>query len=196
MSEERSFYVYGLWAPGAFEPAQIRYVGKGSGNRAFDSKRRSKRVKNWIAQVGEPLFDILYANLTAAEAFALEIETIAKHGREGIDPGGVLLNISLGGAGPNGMKLSDGHRAIALVNLTKGRSPEAAAARSTAMKGRKLSDEHRAKVSAAKRGTKQSPEHRANIGSALRGKAISDAHRAAISAAQKVRWTARKAISA
>jgi hypothetical protein len=54
----------------------------------------------------EPLFDIISANMTQAEAFALEIELIAKHGREGIDEGGKLLNVATGGAGAPGVKAS------------------------------------------------------------------------------------------
>ena len=84
MSERSDFYVYALYAPGDRLLEHLRYVGKGCGRRAIQSSagRRSKRVLEWIAEVGEPLFDLLAANLTEAEAFALEIELIAKYGRE------------------------------------------------------------------------------------------------------------------
>lgn len=100
----RDYYVYVLYAPDDIMFERPRYVGKGCGVRAFCSPSgRTKRVKDWIAEMGEePNFDLIAANLTEAAAFALEIELIAKYGREGIDPGGVLLNISLGGEGVSG----------------------------------------------------------------------------------------------
>jgi hypothetical protein len=98
------YYVYSLHAPadGLEHP---RYIGKGSGRRAVD-KTRSTRVRAWIDELGEkPFFDIIAANLTEAEAFALEIELITKYGREGIDEGGVLLNADKGGGGGGRPKL-------------------------------------------------------------------------------------------
>jgi NUMOD3 motif len=214
---ERSYYVYGLWAPGAFEPDQIRYVGKGSGKRAFDyPSRRTKRLKAWIAEIGEePLFDIIAANLTRDEAFALEIETIAKYGRE--CDGGTLLNVTTGGAGAPGNKHTAEARArmsAALkgkpkspeyVEKMRGRAPTAAiGAAADLHRGKPLSDSHRAALSAAHRGLKHSPEHVekiaafhtgrrrsaetcAAISAAITGRILSDSHRAAISVVQRGR---------
>jgi hypothetical protein len=176
MSERSDFYVYGLWTPGAFDLDQIRYVGKGCGMRVI-ARRRSKRVAEWIAEVGEPHFDLLAANMTEAEAFALEIELIAKYGREGIDEGGVLWNVTTGGAGAPGQKMS----------------PDAIAKTVAALRGRPKSAEHRAALSAAKKGK---PQTEAQIAGAVarRGWKHTAASRAklgaALSARNKASWSA------
>ena len=157
MSEQSDYYCYALYAPDD-NLEHPRYVGKGRGRRAINNQRgqRSKRVRQWIEELGEePFFDIIAANLTESEAFALEIELIAKYGREGIDEGGVLLNVSTGGAGAAGVKLSE--ERLAALSIF----------RTAANLGRKASDVTRARMSAAHKGKQKSPEHIAKVMAAI-----------------------------
>jgi hypothetical protein len=175
MTERSDYYVYGLWALyAALEPDLIRYVGKGRGRRVIGSKlTRSKRVKDWI-EIGEPLFDIIAANLTEVDAYDLEIQTIAKYGREGIDLGGVLLNVSTGGAGAAGYK----HTAAALAKLS---------AVSLGRKRGPPSADHCANLAAANRGRKHTDVARANMAAAqkARADAMTQEERSAIAKARE-----------
>ncbi len=89
------FYVYTLHDPRDF--GHVIYVGKGSGNRAINFRSRNKHVREFIAEHGEPFFDIAAAQMTEELALMLEAALIAKHGRIGIDEGGTLFNIATGG---------------------------------------------------------------------------------------------------
>jgi hypothetical protein len=79
---------------------------------------------------------------TRAEAAAREQALIAQYGRKGLDPGGTLLNRTLGGEGVLGYVPT----------------PQARARMSAAKKGRILSAETRARMSAARKGRAQSEE--------------------------------------
>jgi hypothetical protein len=212
MSETRDYYVYGLWAPGAFEPDLIRYVGMGHGKRAFCPPcHRSKRVKAWIAEMGEePLFDIIAADLTRDEAFYREREEIAKYGREGIDEGGRLLNVSTGGAGNPGWKSDDETRAKRGAKLSArnkatwaAMTPEErvekmaarTAAAATVNRGRVVSDSTRGKMADAQRN--QSQETRAKRAATFKARqaARSPEERSAqASRAAKALWAKRAAM--
>lgn len=63
-------------------------------------------------------------------------------------------------------------------------------------KGRKCSEETKAKISAAKRGRKLSDEHRAKISAAGRGRKLSEETKAKISAAWTPGWGGRDGIHA
>jgi hypothetical protein len=77
---------------------ELFYVGIGTNKRAWDFlSGRNSHYKNYIKKHGEPIVDIIKENLTKEEACSLEIEFIAKYGRKGIEPNGILLNKSIGG---------------------------------------------------------------------------------------------------
>jgi hypothetical protein len=77
---------------------ELFYVGIGTNKRAWDfTSGRNPHYKNYIKKYGEPIVDIIKENLTKEEACSLEIESIAKYGRKGIEPKGILLNKSIGG---------------------------------------------------------------------------------------------------
>jgi hypothetical protein len=77
---------------------ELFYVGIGTNKRAWDFiSGRNPHYKNYIKKYGEPIVDIVKENLTKEEACSLEIESISKYGRKGIEPKGILLNKSIGG---------------------------------------------------------------------------------------------------
>jgi hypothetical protein len=127
-----------------------------SHTRAFAPHRRgSSKFHHVPVPKNEALVRQFGVFKTRAEAAAREQALIAQYGRKGIDPGGTLLNRSVGGeAGPLGVK----------------RSAETRAKLSAASKGRILSAEHRAKIGAANQGMTRSKEQRAQGGVANKRK--------------------------
>jgi hypothetical protein len=77
---------------------ELFYVGIGTNKRAWDFvSGRNPHYKNYIKKHGEPIVDVVKENLTKEEACSIEVELIAKYGRKGIEPKGILLNKSIGG---------------------------------------------------------------------------------------------------
>lgn len=77
---------------------ELFYIGIGTNKRAWDFiSGRNSHYKNYIKKHGEPVVDIIKENLTKEEACSIEMESIAKYGRKGIEPKGILLNKSIGG---------------------------------------------------------------------------------------------------
>jgi hypothetical protein len=89
------FYIYALKDPRS-SPAKPFYIGKGTGNRAWDhtlradSTRKGKRIAEIQAQGYEIVTTVLADELTEAQALKLEAELIAALGTE--DTGGLLTN--------------------------------------------------------------------------------------------------------
>lgn len=103
----RRFYVYGYFEPGSELPF---YVGKGTGSRAWDHFRSYllngptpfyKQLRELIANGQKPDVRLLEVDLSETEAFALEIELIAKYGRSDVETG-CLSNCTDGGDGTSG----------------------------------------------------------------------------------------------
>ena len=91
------------------------YIGIGSSHtRAFEPHRRggkSSKMHNVPVPKNEALIRQLGVFKTRAEAAAREQALIAQYGRKGIDPGGTLLNRTLGGdAGTLGLKMTAAQR--------------------------------------------------------------------------------------
>jgi hypothetical protein len=113
--DSRRFYVY-LWLRHKNSKHGPKlspyYVGKGSGNRAFNPRgRRVKPPKDWsyivFAQEG----------LTEQEAFDLERYCIALYGRKDLGTG-ILCNFTDGGEGVSGLRHSQEARAkLSLANM-------------------------------------------------------------------------------
>jgi hypothetical protein len=163
------------------------YVGKGKENRAFNNVGRpctTPKDKKRIIIISD--------NLTENEAFNLERELIAKHGRKDLNTG-VLYNKTDGGEGSSGWVASDETRAKMSAaskgrNIGKIRSKETRAKISAAnkgkpcwAKGKKLGPKHRAKISAFNKGKSWTLETRKKITSAIKGIPKSEEHKRKIS---------------
>lgn len=148
------------------------YVGKGCGRRAFEHLRRChtthtpfasklvalKRAKARITIKLLPCRD-------EKHAFDAERLLIAWYGRRDLDTG-PLLNLTDGGEGTSGMRMS----------------PEARRRISAFHTGRKVSEETRRRMSAASRARPVTEEFRRRCREAALGRRLSPEHRAAISA--------------
>lgn len=132
------FYVYEHWRPDRDEPF---YVGKGKGGRANMMARRNlhhKAIQKKLHFLGMAVeVKIVASGLTESEAFLLEVERIRMWRNAGID----LANKSDGGEGSAG---HIGLRGPAHPNYGKP-SP---------MRGKRMKNEHREKLSAAMKGKK------------------------------------------
>lgn len=126
------FYVYAFLR----EDRTPYYIGKGTGNRAWDKRRRISPPTDSSRII------ILTNSLTEIEAFDEEIRLIQFHGRKDLGTG-ILRNLTDGGEGTSGYK-----------HTGKKLSPEHIANLSAANTGKHRSPESRAKMSAAKSGEK------------------------------------------
>ena len=138
------------------------YIGKGKGQRAFVSHGRIKSP-----DISRIVF--LQENMNETDAFTLEIEMIAFHGRKDIGTG-ILHNLTSGGEGPSARMISEETRAK--------------------LRGRIITEEHREKLRLATVGKPLSEEHRKKIGNGNRGKTckpFSEEHRAKLKAARAAR---------
>lgn len=158
------FYVYTHCRPGPGHP--VFYVGKGQGRRAFCFGARSKRWRDIVAKCGAPVVKLIGHFSTEQEAFDAEVEVIALLREMGAD----LANVTSGGHGASIGAMPPAQRAkIGAANALalRGRTlPDAVRAKvSATMTGRRLSDEHIARLT----GRERSPSHRAALSAALRG---------------------------
>ena len=87
------------------------YVGKGSGNRAFDFSGRNKYWKRVKDKHGIKV-EIVFDNLSEDEAFQCEIDTLLEFKYFGYE----LTNMTNGGEGPSGLNFSDEQR----LNIANG----------------------------------------------------------------------------
>jgi hypothetical protein len=179
MKNPDRFYVYCYAEPGKDHPF---YIGKGSGERAYDHlrpsnlKRRSRmatKLRGMLRDGISAAIEFLHVSLAEPDAFALERVLIAKWGR--LDLGsGCLCNHTDGGEGGSNTsqetrqrlsaaakgrpKSPDAIRRSAESRRGQKRSPEQCKRNSAAQQGKTLSAETRVKMSAARTGLKASPE--------------------------------------
>jgi hypothetical protein len=137
------------------------YIGIGSDipyyKRANERARRSKFWKKIIAKTDYEI-EILFDDISFEEAKVKEIEFIKLYGRKDLNTG-CLVNLTDGGDG--------------LIN--KVYTPEYRRNLSNSMKGRFLSEEHKAKLRTYRLGVPNSPEARSKISKANKGRKNSDA---------------------
>lgn len=151
-NDNRLFYTY-IWRDAAGTPF---YVGKGTGNRARNTKTRSKEFKE-IYALGGCTVEIVDYFIHESQAHAFEVELIARYGRR--DMGGVLVNKTDGGEGASGWVPSAEARAkigkSLLGNARRRGIPhteEIKAKLSASLVGRQMSEETRVKMSIASLG--------------------------------------------
>lgn len=164
------FYVYIYRDPTSGQPF---YVGKGKGPRySRHLKRQDKhpltqKIQKLSALNEEPRIDVIEM---PSEGFALRAEEflIAYFGRKDLGLG-PLLNLTDGGEGSSGIKMSQATKdKLSLAFRGKRQTPETIAKR---MAGRKpLSEEARERISKSKRGVPLTEEHKAKLAAAKLGK--------------------------
>ena len=94
---EQSFCVYGHYKFNEIIPF---YIGKGIIGRAYQKTNRNKHWHNIVNKYGYRV-EIMYDNLTEAQAFDLEKEFIKRYGRADLKCG-PLVNMTDGGEGQCG----------------------------------------------------------------------------------------------
>lgn len=165
-AEKRIYYVYAYLRSKDSEHGpkySPYYIGKGCGQRAFNTKRA-------IAAPADKSFIVfLEEGLTEQEAFALEKYAVSIYGR--IDKGtGILWNLTDGGEGCSGVIMPAETRAkIAKSRIGKKHPPEVIEKIAKNRKGILHTEETKRKMSKSRRGKKRGPhsdEARQRISSA------------------------------
>ena len=182
------FYTYLYLDPRPGKDSAPIWVGKGSGERMYDHLRGSHnplldRIIVKCREVGlEPVVEEFSRFRREESAFATEKFLIKLVGRRDLGLG-TLCNLTDGGDGAAGCVRSAETRAKLSANTSARRPdiraaavarlqhPEVRAKLSTSLRGRKFSDEHRAKLSIGARGNKR-----------CLGRKVSDETRAKLSA--------------
>jgi len=158
------FYVYEHWR---LDRDECFYVGKGTGRRAYEMSRRNIHHKAIQAKVAREGFAIevriVACGLTEEAAFSLECERIRFWRAAGVD----LANMTDGGEGMSGHRHSpEIIERVRQKNIGKKRPL-----------GRKLTEEHKAKISVANtgkpsaiKGKKRSEKTRAKMKASAQGR--------------------------
>lgn len=163
------YLVYELWNP---LDNTCFYVGKSSGKRSRfpDHLRQARNLREGkhlgdhnpikagtickIQDAGfDPEYRVAFECENEQDALDFEVKLIAKYGRRNTGTG-ILSNMTDGGEGIRGWKLSD----------------EARSKRVSSMKGRKLSEETKSKMRLAALGRKHSEETKQKIAEVQRGR--------------------------
>ena len=141
----REFCVYRHIRP---DKDEVFYIGKGyvHTKRAYMSSRRNSHWHNIVNKNGGKFeVDIMLEGLTNEEAVLKEIEFIKLYGRK--CDGGTLCNLSLGGGGTTGSKLSEeAKRKISQRAIGRKHSIESNEKNRASHLSRIWSEEHKQKV--------------------------------------------------
>ena len=161
------------------------YVGKGTGNRAYQFSKRTQWHKNIVAKYRKENIIVQIINcISESQAFDLEKIYIKQFKIDGIR----IVNLTNGGEGCSG--------------IVRGKPTEEHKRKNgDARRGKKQSEETKKKRSEALKGQKRliTPEWRAKIALSMKGKPsprlgakLSDETKAKISESQKIRLTKKK----
>lgn len=191
VQEVATFYVYILARPNGVP----FYVGKGCGRRwACGGNAWAKRVARKIKASGGDVKIMLFQAGSEKEAFRKEMALVAAYGRADLGTG-VLCNLTNGGEGSSGAKMSDEWRAkISAAKMGEKNPMFGRRGTDHPSYGSKPSAASRAKMSASQSRKKLSPETRAKISAAGMGRKLSPEHKAALAAANagNQRWSGRR----
>lgn len=146
-----TYYVYVYFDPSKdLEPF---YVGKGKGNRSHghltrvDTHPFTHRIQKMARQGVIPIIE-RYEGLSEEAALSLEVALIAEIGRKDLGKG-TLLNLTDGGEGSSG---------LIHTKESKEKISKASKARPSNRKGKKLSEETKAKLAKAATGKRHTEE--------------------------------------
>lgn len=162
----KMYYVYMYKNP---ETGIPMYVGKGHGNRDIShlkkshNRRLSKEISKMLEAGMQPDVERIITSDDHTEVLAEEIRQIKLYGRKGFDPGGVLMNFTLGGEGALG-------RVRTRESIERGAAkqrgiarPESCAAVSEGTRRAMENPEVRNRIRLAKSGVPCPPETRAKL---------------------------------
>lgn len=148
--------VYYVYCHRRLTDNSIFYVGKGKRSRHIATYNRSKYWQNIVNKHGF-VAEKLYKNLDEELAFLVEQELIDKLRKLNV----VLCNITSGGDGLFGYKMTDSHKQkIALGNLNKKRSVETRKNMSKAHVGKTLPQEQKDKIAKAVKAYRQAQKNK------------------------------------
>lgn len=173
-----NFYTY-LWLR---EDGTPYYVGKGKGRRGYRSEAHGVHKPEIKERILIQEFE------SEKDAFEAEKFFIAFYGRKDLSEG-CLRNLTSGGDGPSGAKVSEETRKK-MSSARKGilKSEEHRRKIGEAHKGKIISEITRKKISKTKLGTSLSEEHRIKIGEANKGSARTEETKLRMSIAARKRW--------
>ena len=188
-------FVYELWVSNQTKPF---YVGKATYEtrpyaHTMQARHGDKSLKASIIRKARAsgltiIVKKVFLSEFEDDVFAEECRLIALYGRRGIDAGGILANMTLGGEGRCGHSPSIAQRQKMSATMRgRERSLEHRQALSAALAGRIHSLNTRSKIAATLVGRILSPAHRRAVSFGLMGHGCSDEGRKNMSAAQKGR---------
>lgn len=168
MLQDNSYYVYAHSTSQSEDIDNVFYIGKGKGDRAKRHNHRNNYWQNKVKKNGGFYIHYLYKNLTENEAQELEKLYISIMGK--VADGGLLVNMTDGGEGISGHKLSE----------------EAKRKISDSKKGKKISEELRERYKIIFAGEKN-PRYKATVNNETRSK-ISAANKGKLSYEKHPKW--------
>ena len=167
------FYAYVHARPNTADASGVFYAGKGLERRARSVVRDNRYHTNIVAKYGKS--NILVGKFECSSediAFELEKGLIKCLRRMGV----TLANVTDGGEGNSGLKLSEEARRkvgeAAKRNKGKVRTEEAKRRISSAKRGTVVSEETKRKLSELRKGVHKSEEHKRKLSEACKGKKL------------------------